>query len=87
LDSGSRELERAQRQIGLPLGLGLWSPKANRTPTWTRALESAPGRALVWTRTPGLLGLGVLRAGTATSQPALGLGKSNLPHRTKQQGN
>jgi hypothetical protein len=27
-------------EIGLLLGLGLWSPKANRALTWTRALES-----------------------------------------------
>jgi hypothetical protein len=83
-----------------PLGLGLSVSKANRalpwtralgskanrtSPPWTRTLGSAPGRALVWTRTPDLVGPGVWRAGSATSQPALGLGKSNLPHRTKKQ--
>jgi hypothetical protein len=73
------------KQIGIFLGLGLPGPKqiGLLLPPWTRALVPAPGRTLVWTRTPGLLALGVWRAGSAASQPALGLGKSNLPHRTK----
>jgi hypothetical protein len=77
-----------QKIIGPALGLGLSGPnpiglalgwtrapgsKANRTRPWTRALGPAPDRALVWTRAPGLVGLGVGRAGFATSQPALGL--------------
>jgi hypothetical protein len=44
--------------------------KANRAPPWTRALGPAPGRALVWTRAPGLLGLGVLRAGRVPPLPS-----------------
>jgi hypothetical protein len=54
---------------------------ANRTLPWTRTLGPAPGRTLVWTRTLGLVGLGVWRSGSATSQPALGLGKSNPLHK------
>jgi hypothetical protein len=60
------------KQIGLLLGLGLPAPRPDRTPPWTRA--------------PGLLALWVWRAGSATSQPAFGLGKSNLPHGAKKQG-
>jgi hypothetical protein len=76
------------KQIGPFLGLGLSGPKQIRPSLGLGlSLGPAPGRALVWTRAPGWSGLelGVERAGSATSQPALGLEKSNLPHRTKKQ--
>jgi hypothetical protein len=56
-----------QRQIGLSLGLGLWSP---------RPVELWFGLGLLVCS-----GLGFCGGGTATSQPALGSAKGNLPHR------
>jgi hypothetical protein len=45
LDSGSVGLS-GPKQIGLPLGLGLWSPNANRALPWTRTLHSGVQRQI-----------------------------------------
>jgi hypothetical protein len=73
-------------QIGLPLGLGLPGPNQIGLLLGLELPGPRPDRNPPWTRAPGLLGLWVWRAGSATFQPAIGVGKSNLPHGTKTQG-